>query len=229
MRLNNAIYSLSDSGKKVTLNGIKRRIYMSPMQVINSITDNKNMTNLISYRDLVNDNDALLALKYTYKGISGLGEGSAKIQEGYRYVDTSHIGIVDLDSSTVSDPGMSGTLCPLGTMAEKYPMSFTDFEEPNFWREKYLPFQTSFYEKNFPGVKEALVWEREEPSKEYLDLRNKVINEHLAIDTVQVALVDAVTGKDDNWSMEYIALQQLREQEENIPTLFSVRSDDDED
>jgi hypothetical protein len=29
--------------------------------------------------------------------------------------------------------------------------------------------------------------------------------------------------------MEYIALQQLKEQEENIPTLFSVRSNDDED
>ena len=76
--------------------------------LINNIST---MSNLISYRDKVNDNDATSALKFTYKGISGLGEDGASIQDVYRYVDPTHIGILDLDSSSGSDPGMSGMIC----------------------------------------------------------------------------------------------------------------------
>jgi hypothetical protein len=127
-KLNTAIYNLADSGKKVTLNGVHRRIYTQPMYVINAVV---NMINLVEYRDLVNDNDATLALKYTYKGISGLGENGASIQQSYRYVDPSHAGILDLDSSTTSDPGMSGTICPMAKVFNGN--GFSEYQEPNFW------------------------------------------------------------------------------------------------
>ena len=44
----------------------------------------------------------------------------------------SHLGIVDIDSSSNSDPGMSGGVCPYVYLNNG---SFTDYEEPNTWRE----------------------------------------------------------------------------------------------
>ena len=107
----------------------------------NYILKNINAANLVDYVDLVNDNDAELALSYTYKGISGLGDqgsGSA-VPLIYRSVDPSHLGKVDLDSSSASDPGLSGIICP---MAKVYDGSFSDYQEPNGWRQFYAETMT---------------------------------------------------------------------------------------
>ena len=40
----------------------------------------------------------------------------------------------DLDSSSASDPGLSGIICP---MAKVYNGSFSDYEEPNGWEDFY--------------------------------------------------------------------------------------------
>jgi hypothetical protein len=44
----------------------------------------------------------------------------------------NQLGNVDIDTSSNSDPGMSGTICPY---AQLYNGSFSEFEEPNNWRE----------------------------------------------------------------------------------------------
>ena len=132
MKISRGIYRISDKGKNVTFKDVCRVIDIPP----NYILKNINAANLVDYVDLVNDNDAELALSYTYKGISGLGDqgsGSA-VPLIYRSVDPSHLGKVDLDSSSASDPGLSGIICP---MAKIYDGSFSDYMEPNGWRQFY--------------------------------------------------------------------------------------------
>lgn len=132
MKLSRAIYRISDKGKTVRYTDVFKAINIPADFVLTSI----NKSNLISYVDAVNDNDATSALEYTYKGISGLGDqgtGSA-VPAIYRAVHPSHLGRVDLDSSSASDPGLSGTLCP---MAEEFDGSFSDYQEPNEWKDSY--------------------------------------------------------------------------------------------
>ena len=68
MKLTTSIYRITDMGNKVKLKQIIGAVYTNPMYIISGII---NMSNLVSYVDMVNDNDAIAALKYTYKGISG--------------------------------------------------------------------------------------------------------------------------------------------------------------
>jgi hypothetical protein len=132
------------------------------------------MSNLISYVDLVNDNDATAALKYTYKGISGLGEDGSSIQPMYRYVDPSHIGVLDLDSSSVSDPGMSGMICP---MTNIFGTSFSEYEEPNTWREQYGNLQKEWK----ADAKPAFIFDREPDKPDYYAIRQKIVEEDLEL------------------------------------------------
>ena len=101
-KLNKGMYRISDMGKRITLKKVIQAIYTQPMYIMNNLSA---QSNLVAYRDMVNDNDATVALKYTYKGISGLGEDGASVQPVYRYVDPSHVGILDLDASSGSYPG----------------------------------------------------------------------------------------------------------------------------
>ena len=96
------------------------------MYLINSISK----CQLVNYKDCVNDLDALTALKYTYKGVSGIGEKANAISNAYRSVHPSHLGRVDIDSSSNSDPGISGTICPLATL---YDGHFSEYTEPSSW------------------------------------------------------------------------------------------------
>jgi hypothetical protein len=141
-KISRSIHALSDMGKRVTIGGIVKRIRTDPMYVVSQII---NMSNLVSYVDLVNDNDGITALKYTYKGISGLGEDGTSIQRTYRNVDPSHAGILDLDASSASDPGMSGLICP---MAPVQGSSFTDYKEPMTWDDNYKKYQTEWKDKS---------------------------------------------------------------------------------
>lgn len=132
MKLSRGIYRISDKGKNVTFKDVTRVIDTSPTFIINNI----NATNLIDYVNLVNDNDAELALAYTYKGVSGLGDqgSGTAVPLIYRSVHPSHLGRIDLDSSSASDPGLSGTICPT---AKIFDDSFTEYNEPNGWSQFY--------------------------------------------------------------------------------------------
>lgn len=127
-KLARGIFRLSDKADKATLNDVRRAVQIAPMYLLNAIT----RCQLVTYKGCANDLDSLFALKYTYKGVSGIGEKSNAIPASYRQIHPSHLGRVDLDSSSPSDPGVSGTLCPLSSLHNSY---FKDFKEPNTWQE----------------------------------------------------------------------------------------------
>ena len=133
MKISRGLYRISDTGKNITFKDVVRVVDTAPNYVLNNIR----MANLINYVDLVNDNDAELALSFTYKGISGLGnQGTTRsaVPIVYRAIHPSQLGRLDLDSSSSSDPGLTGIICP---MSKTYDGSFSDYEEPNSWRDNY--------------------------------------------------------------------------------------------
>ena len=132
MKILQGLYRISDKGKSVKMNKIKQAIFTSPMVLISAITK----CTLVNYSNLVSDNDAINVLKYTYKGPSGLGDtDGAAVPEIYRYVHYSNYGIVDMDSSSATDPGLSGSICPLTDIYDNG--YFSDYQEPMTWEEEY--------------------------------------------------------------------------------------------
>ena len=90
-----------------------------------------NLDDLMKSDDLVNDMDLLLALNYSSKGPNSLGENSVKkISKKYRALDKSHVGKVDLNTTSNSEPGMAGSFTPF---VELYDGMYFDPE-----REPYL-------------------------------------------------------------------------------------------
>ena len=130
MKILQGLYRISE-GKHVKMNKIKQAIFTAPMTLISQITK----CTLVNYSNLVSDNDAINVLKFTYKGPSGLGDtDNSAVPEIYRYVHYSNYGIIDMDSSSATDPGLSGSICPL---VKLYDGSFSDFKEPNNWEAEY--------------------------------------------------------------------------------------------
>ena len=218
MKLMQGLSALADSGKKVTLATIKRRLYTTPMFIIKKII---NMSNLIAYRDMVNDNDGMVAIKYTYKGVSGLGDNGTKIQKNYRYVDPSHAGILDLDSSTTSDPGMSGTVCPLATTYNGN--SFSDYEEPNTWEQEFKPFQDEYFKSIAKeNIIHPIIFERE-PEIDMQERRKAIVQESLEIDKIICPIVSS-TDPSVRFSS---ATAKAKEIDEDKPkSLFTVRKEE---
>lgn len=131
MKIVRGIYRIADLNKKVTIEDIVRAINTAPNYLLRTIVKCK----LVNYKNMVNDMDSLVALKYTYKGISGLGESNSNsIPDIFRSVNVSHLGRVDLDASSNTDPGISGTICPFVPIDGGY---FTDYQEPNFWETEF--------------------------------------------------------------------------------------------
>lgn len=140
-KLNSGIHRITDMGRRVTLAKVIQAIYTQPMYIINQLSS-PSLSNLVSYRDLINDNDAITALKFTFKGISGIGENGGSVQPIYKYVDPSHVGIIDMDTSSASDPGMTGILCP---MTKIYNSSFNEYEEPHEWYDNWKKIKDQYY------------------------------------------------------------------------------------
>lgn len=149
MKISRGLYRISDKGKNVTFKDVVRVLDTPP----NYILKNINAANLVDYVDLVNDNDAELAISYTYKGISGLGDqgSGTAVPIVYRFVHPSQLGRVDLDASSSSDPGLSGLICP---MAKINNGSFTNYKEPNGWKQFYL--ETMSELRSLYGMQQAI-------------------------------------------------------------------------
>jgi hypothetical protein len=132
MKIARGIYRIADMNKRATIESIIRAIRTDPMYLLGAIVKSK----MVSYRNMVSDMDSMQGLKYTYKGVSGLGEGGNKsIPDIYRTVQPSHIGHVDIDASSDGNPGITGTLNPFMKMgSDGY---FSDYQEPNTWPETY--------------------------------------------------------------------------------------------
>ena len=145
------IYRVSDMNKKASIVSLKKAIRTDPNYLLLAITKSK----MVTYRNMVSDLDAMQALKYTYKGVSGLGEGSNQsIPMIYRSIHPSHIGKVDLDSSSDGNPGITGTLCPYTPIYDGF---FCDYEEPNSWETEFLATMDEY--KKATNLKEALIFE----------------------------------------------------------------------
>ena len=209
-KLNKGMYRISDLGRRVTLAKVIQAVYTHPLFLINSIST---MSNLISYRDKVNDNDASSALKFTYKGISGLGEDGGSIQDIYRFVDPTHIGILDLDSSSNSDPGMSGMLCPMAKIY--HDNSFSNYEEPNSWRENWQPTKDKFFE----GLEKPISFI--DPSLEtnpYKDLREEIVKNEILVNKLECPVY---------FSDLEIIDQTVTDEDEETVGIYNIRSEED--
>lgn len=153
MKLVQGIYRLSDQKARVTLESIRKVLLINPNYLIDAICK----CNLVNYRNLSNDLDAITALKYTFKGISGLGQkGNKSVPEVYKTIDVSQVGILDLDSSPKSDPGMSGIFCPL---AKTYDGSFSEYEEPLTWEGNFNNLVNNY--KKMQGLKEVIKFKKD--------------------------------------------------------------------
>lgn len=153
MKISKGIYRVADLNKKANLDSIKKAISTPPLYLLGAITKCK----LVNYRNMVNDMDAIIALKFTYKGVSGLGEGSSNaIPDIYRAIHPSHIGRVDLDSSSATDPGITGTICPL---VQIYNGSFSEYDEPNYWESEFAELMKNY--RSTTGLKELAIFKKD--------------------------------------------------------------------
>ena len=131
-KLSEGIYRIADLGNRADIESIRKAINIDPMFLIEEIQYSK----LINYRDMVTDSDSFAPLKYTYKGIAGIGEKSSNaVPDIFKAVNMSHVGRVDLNSSSNSDPGLSGMLCPLAKFKEHG--FFDNYPEPVFWNKEF--------------------------------------------------------------------------------------------
>ena len=217
MKLTKGIHRISDLGKKVKLKQIVAAIYTQPQFVISKIIL---QSNLISYVDLVNDNDATQILKWTYKGISGLGEEGGKVMPVYRFVDPSHLGILDLDTSGASDPGMTGMLCP---MADINNGSFTEYEEPNNWEDDFLARKREFEKQN--KKKDPFIYDKNyDYTFDYEYIKDEMIKRSLDVERKECPLIDL----DDKLDYRYpLSAQPIVENKGSIdadetPSLFDI-------
>ena len=153
MKIAKGIYRVADMNKRASIESIIRAIKTDPLFLLKSIV----MSKMISYRNMVSDMDSMQALKFTYKGVSGLGEsGNKAIPDIYRSIQPSHIGRVDLDASSDGNPGITGTLNPYMDMDDGY---FSDYEEPNTWEESYNELLKNFHSIN--NMKHAMEFQQE--------------------------------------------------------------------
>jgi hypothetical protein len=223
-RLNIGLYGLSDLGRRVTMKRIKQRIYTQPTFLLNQISG---LNNLVEYRDLVNDMDASVALKYTYKGISGLGEDGSSIQPIYKYIDPSHVGILDLDASSNSDPGMSGMICP---MTNIYDHSFSQYEEPDTWPASYQELLAQFNDTQKP-VDSAIEFTQPPEPFPYKTFRDRIVEEELEYNRITCPIEDMDGIIDYSMNAETIIQNTPsgNELQEPVSSLFNIRDDDDDE
>ena len=157
-KLSKGIYRIADLGNKADLNSIQKAINIRPMYLIEEIQKSR----LVNYRNMVNDSDGFAALKFTYKGIAGIGEKSQNsVANVFRAVNPSHLGRLDLNSSSATDPGLSGVLCPLCQIQDDG--FFDNYKEPIFWEEDIAKLLNEYKER--VGKKEIFEFKRKLPSR----------------------------------------------------------------
>lgn len=147
MKLSSGMFTFSGE-RNIQVSQIEKRIHTFPDYLIKAIARDRTISN----RSSVNDLDSFTAVKWTFKGIQGLGESKdSTVPDVYRQAHPSHLGRIDLDSSSNGDPGMSGMLCPTAKTSDNY---FSDFSEPNLWREEVRCLMRDY--RKAKGLKEVI-------------------------------------------------------------------------
>jgi hypothetical protein len=119
---------------------------------------------------------------------------------------------------------MSGTICPLSKTYGGN--SFSEYEEPNQWREKFKPLQDTYFESIANEKVRPAVHFEKEPVLDLTARRKEVIKESIDIEKVVIPIHNV------DPSIEYSArssrLKELEEEEKKIKSMFELRSDDEE-
>lgn len=152
-KLTTNIHRLSNKGKKINLKEIERTINIKPDWLIVEITKSQ----LVGFRNIVNDMDSFLATKFTYKGISGVGDtngsnGSRSIPNQFRLLDISNMGILDPDASSPSDPGVNGSIIPFLKLNTNGYLS--DTKEPITYEQELKELSDEY--KKIKGLREVI-------------------------------------------------------------------------
>ena len=112
----------------------------------------RNLNDIIKSDDIVNDLDFLVSTSFTVKGPNSLGDGNSKmIALKYRYIDPSMVGVLDLNVSSNSDIGMSGSFVPWAKLYDGF--YFTPEHQPcetRFNFEKSLQEEEGFHRIPLP-------------------------------------------------------------------------------
>lgn len=80
-----------------------------PLYIIKSVLTN----NLIRYSNNTSNLSTFSSLKWSAKGSQTVGGEKGKVSVKFMDVHPSYLGNVGLNSASASDPGLSGTLCPM--------------------------------------------------------------------------------------------------------------------
>lgn len=182
-KLSPGIYRISDLGAKADIKSLRRAVNIRPNYLLTAITKQK----FINYRNMVNDLDSIIAIKYTYKGISGIGERTNQVSQIYRNVDISHIGRLDPDTSSNSDPGLTGSLCPLTKL---YDNSFEEYDEPNEWEDRVKELHSSL--KAQLGLREVVMAKKELLSEDIDNNKLAEIEDNIAMARRLISPVAAI-------------------------------------
>ena len=183
-KLASNMYRLSGGGKKIELGSIRKVIVTNPLYLVNNMT----RCQLINFRNTVTDMDSLLPLKFTYKGISGIGaSGGNAIPDVYKLLHVSNMGVLDPDSSSNTDPGITGSIVPLLQIyGNGY---FSEFQEPVTWQDEYAKLYNSYKEAR------GLV--------EVLEFRKKVLDDEVTAEE----LINAKDCAEVTKNLTHIALE----------------------
>ena len=148
-------------------------LFNFPSDIILSGT--KNISDVVKSDDIVNDMSFLQDLAYSSKGPNSLGENSSKmISAKYRYLHPSQLGILDLNVSSNSDPGMSGSFVPFVKLYDRF--YFNPEHEPcdaeyNSIKELHDGLKgDKGLLKKFPELKESIFYQI--PQKALTDLQH---------------------------------------------------------
>lgn len=102
-------------------------LFNFPSDII--ISGMRNLNDLVKTDDIVNDMNFLMDIAYSGKGFQSIGDSNnKKISVKYRYLHPSMVGILDLNVSSNSDVGMSGSLVPFAKLYDRF--YFTPDREP---------------------------------------------------------------------------------------------------
>lgn len=189
------LYRITNSNKKgrMTTNTVKKAVCnIPPLYLVTAISK----CNLVEYRSLVHDLDSLVVLDASFGGVSGLSDEMGSISESMRFVDLTHLGRLDLDSSRKSSPGISISLTPTCEIYEHG--YFSEFEEPNTWRNKMKDIMDSA--KELQGLRDVITFEQDVLGKDnFAELKN--------IDTVMQSLSEPIYFVDTSTPSEETLIQ----------------------
>ena len=137
-----------------------------------------------------------MVLDASFGGVSGLSDEMGSISESMRFVDLTHLGRLDLDSSRKSSPGISISLTPTCEIYEHG--YFSEFEEPNTWRDKMKDIMDSA--KELQGLRDVITFEQDVLGKDnFAELKN--------IDTVMQSLSEPIYFVDTTTPSEESLIQ----------------------